>query len=44
MGSHEGGDQDLLALLDGGRALGELGQQGLGNPGHLEAHLVRMSP
>ena len=33
-------NQDCLALLDGGRALGELGHQGLGHPGHLETELL----
>ena len=33
-------DQDRLALLDGGRALRELGHQGLGHPGHFETELL----
>ena len=33
-------DQARLALLDGGRALGELGHQSLGHPGHFEAELL----
>ena len=37
------GIRRLFAFLDGRGALGELGQQVLGNPGHLEADLVRMS-
>ena len=44
VGGDEGGDQDLLALLDGGRPLGELGQKRLRNPGDLPPDLVGMAP
>jgi hypothetical protein len=44
MGGHEGGYQQLLALLDGSRPLGELGQKDLGNPGHLPTDLLGMTP
>ena len=44
MGGDEGGNQRLLALLDGGGPLREPGHQGLGDPGHLPADLLGMTP
>ena len=44
MGGDERGNQHFLALLDGSGPLRELGHQGLGNPGHLPADLVGMTP
>ena len=40
MSGDELADQDCLALIDGGRALTELGHESLAHPGHLETGLL----